>query len=59
MVPKYARRLAGFDEAVIPLHAKGMTLVDIVNHLADVNGDEVSRDLVSKVTDQILGDIVE
>lgn len=59
VVPKHARRLAGFDEAVISLYAKGMTTGDIVNHLADVYGDEVSRDLVSKVTDQIVNDMAE
>ena len=36
MVPKHARHLSGFDEAVISLYAKGMTTGDIVNHLADV-----------------------
>jgi putative transposase len=44
---------------VISLYAKGMTTGDIVNHLADVYGDEVSRDLVSKVTDQILTDMLD
>jgi transposase-like protein len=58
-VPKHQRRLAGFDEAVISLYAKGMTTGDIVNHLQDVYGEEVSRDLVSKVTDQILVDMAE
>ena len=58
-VSKYSRRLAGFDGAVISLYAKGMTTGDIVNHLADVYGDEVSRDLVSKVTDQILTDMID
>ena len=59
VVPKYERRLAGFDEAVISLYAKGMTTGDTVNHLADMYGDEVSRDLVSKVTDQILNDMID
>ena len=59
LVPKYARRLAGFDGAVISLYSKGMTTGDIVNYLADVHGDEVSRDLVSKVTDQILTDMAD
>ncbi len=59
VVPKHSRRLAGFDEAVISLYAKGMTTGDIVNHLSDVYGEEVSRDLVSKVTDQILVDLAE
>ena len=57
VVPKHTRRLAGFDEAVISLYAKGMTTGDIANHLADVYGTEVSRDLVSKVTDAVVADM--
>ena len=56
-VPKHARRLTGFDEAVISLYAKGMTTGDIANHLADVYGSQVSRDLVSKVTDAVVEDM--
>jgi putative transposase len=59
MVPKHARRLAGFDEAVISLYAKGMTTGDIANHLADVYGSQVSRDLVSRVTDAVVTDMAE
>jgi transposase-like protein len=57
VIPKHSRRLAGFDEAVISLYAKGMTTGDIANHLADVYGEEVSRELVSKVTDAVLEDL--
>jgi putative transposase len=53
VVPKHTRRLAGFDEAVISLYAKGLTTGDIANHLADVYGDSMSKDLVSRVTDQV------
>jgi transposase-like protein len=54
VVPKHVRRLAGFDEAVLSLYAKGLTTGDIVNHLADIYGSEVSRDLVSRVTDAVV-----
>jgi len=54
LVPKHARRLAGFDEAVISLYARGMTTGDIAAHLQDVYGDQVSRDLVSRVTDAVV-----
>src|SRR5215207_106222 len=54
VIPKHARRLAGFDEAVVSLYAKGLTTGDIANHLADVYGTEVSRDLVSRVTDAVV-----
>lgn len=57
VVPKHSRRLAGFDDAVLSLYAKGMTTGDIANHLADIYGTEVSRDLVSRVTDAIIEDM--
>ena len=57
IVRKHQRRLAGFDEAVISLYATGMTTGDITRHLSDVYDTTVSRDLVSKVTDQVLGDM--
>lgn len=59
IVAKHQRRLAGFDEAVISLYAKGMTTGDIVAHLEEVYDTEISRDLVSRVTDQVLVDMRE
>lgn len=53
IVPKHQRRLPGFDANVLSLYAKGMTTGDIQAHLADVYGTTISRDLVSRVTDQI------
>ncbi len=46
VVPKYQRRTAGLDEAVISRYAKGMTTGDIAKHLSDLYGSEVSRSLV-------------
>jgi putative transposase len=59
MVPKHARRLTGFDEQVISLYAKGMTTGDIANHLADIYGSQVSKDLISGVTDAVVADMAE
>ena len=59
VIPKHQRRLAGFDEAVLSLYAKGMTTGDITNHLADIYGTDVSRELVSKVTDAVITDMAE
>jgi putative transposase len=53
IVPKHARRLAGFNEAIVSLYAKGLTTGEIRAHLAEIYGVEVSRDLVSRVTDQV------
>jgi transposase-like protein len=59
VVPKHSRRLAGFDDAVLSLYAKGLTTGDIVNHLADVYGTGVSPDLVSRVTDAVLEEMTQ
>jgi transposase-like protein len=59
VVPKHSRRLAGFDDAVLSLYAKGMTTGDIAHHLADVYGTQVSRDLVSRVTDAVVEQMLE
>lgn len=53
IVPKHARRLAGFDAQVLDLFAKGLTEHEIAAHLRDFYGNEVSVELISQVTDAI------
>jgi len=43
LVLKHARRLAGFDEAIVSLYAKGLTTADIRAHLAETYGVELSN----------------
>lgn len=57
-VPKHVRRLDGLSGNVISLYAKGMTTGDIQAHLAEIYGTEVSRETISKITDQILDDML-
>lgn len=52
IVPKHQRRWDGFDEQVVSLYAKGMTTGDITRHLEDVYSTEVSRHMISTVTDR-------
>lgn len=59
IVAKHQRRLAGFDEAVISLYGKGMTTGDIAAHLAEVYDTDVSRDLVSTVTNKVVTEMKE
>jgi putative transposase len=54
IVKKRQRRLAGVDELVISLAAKGLTTGEIAAHFADVYGAEVSRDTISRITDRVL-----
>lgn len=57
IVPKYARRVDGFDDTVISLYAKGLTTGEIQAHLEDIYDAKVSRDLISKITDKVVEDL--
>jgi putative transposase len=50
LVPKHQRRLAGFDEKILALYAKGMTTRDIQGLVKELYGVEVSPTLVSEIT---------
>ncbi|MFI6689716.1 IS256 family transposase [Streptomyces sp. NPDC050485] len=57
LAPKHARRLAGFNDQVLSLYARGMSVRDIRSHLAGMYGIEVSPDLISKVTDAVTDEL--
>jgi transposase-like protein len=57
LIPKHARRLQGFNELVISLVARGMTVRDTRSHLAEIYGVDVSPELISKVTDAIIPEL--
>lgn len=57
LVPKYVRRLPGFDEKVIGLYARGLTVREMQAHLAELYGVTVSPDLISTVTDAVLDEV--
>src|SRR3954451_1869623 len=57
LIAKYRRRLPGFDDKVISMYARGMTVRQIQGHLAELYGIDVSPDLISAVTDAILEEI--
>ena len=51
------RRFPGFDEKIISMYARGMSAREIVGHLRDLYGIDVSPDLISAVTDAVLEEI--
>ena len=51
-IPKGVRRFNGFDEKVISLYARGMTMSEIQGHLEEIYSTEVSKELISTVTDE-------
>ncbi len=57
IVKKRQRRLAGVDEMVISLTAKGLTTGEVSAHMAEVYGAEVSKDTISRITDRILAEM--
>jgi len=54
LVKKHQRRLEGFDEKVLALYGRGMTTRDIQAHLRELYGTEVSHELISKATENVL-----
>lgn len=50
LIGKHQRRLAGFDEKILALYAKGMTTRDIQDIVQQLYGVEVSATLISEIT---------
>lgn len=59
IVPKHQRRFSGFDDKIISMYSRGMTVRDIQDHLEDIYGVEVSPDLISSVSKSVLEDAKE
>jgi putative transposase len=57
LIPKHERRFAGFDDKILALYARGMTVREIQGFLADMYGVDVSPDLISTVTDGIVAEV--
>jgi putative transposase len=58
LVPKGSRRLGGLDEMIISLYAGGMTVRDIQHHLVSTIGTELSHETISKITDEVLEEVL-
>lgn len=59
IVPKGTTRLKGFNDRIVSLYARGMTVRDVRSHLEEIYGVEVSPDLISKVTDAVWDELQE
>lgn len=56
-VPKHRRRLECLSGNVVSLYAKGLTTGEIQAHLEEIYDTEVSRETISKITDEIVADM--
>lgn len=58
-IAKRQRSLKGFDEKVISLYARGMTMKEIKGHLEEIYGTDVSSELISNITDEVIEEVKE
>ena len=57
LIPKHERRFTGFDDKIVALYARGMTVREIQAFLAEQYGTEVSPDFISSVTDAVMAEV--
>jgi putative transposase len=57
LIPKHQTRWTGFDDKVISLYARGMTVREIQGHLEEMYGAEVSPSLISSITDAVADEV--
>lgn len=57
LVTKHQTRWAGFDDKILSLYARGMTVREIQGHLEEMYGAEVSPTLISSVTDAVIEEV--
>ncbi len=57
IVKKGQSRFDGFDDKIISMYARGMSVREIRGHLEELYGVEVSPDLISRVTDEVMDEV--
>ena len=57
ILPKRRKRFDGFDDKILALYARGVSVRDIQGALEDIYGVEVSDGLISEVTNAVLDDV--
>jgi transposase-like protein len=56
LIPKHERRFRGFDERIIAMYARGMSVREIQAFIAEHYGTQVSPDFISSVTDEVMAE---
>jgi putative transposase len=57
LLPKHARRFTAFDDSIVALYARGLTVREIQAYLIEIYGTEISPQLISTVTDGVLAEV--
>ena len=59
LIAKYQRRFPDFDDKIVSMYARGMTVREIRGHLEELYGIDVSPELISSITDAVLETVAE
>src|SRR5881392_2418106 len=57
LIAKHERHFSGFDDKIIALYARGLTVREIQAFLGEMYAVDVSPDLISTVTDAVLAEV--
>jgi putative transposase len=57
LIPKHERRFTGFDDKIVAMYARGMTVREVQGFLADQYGVDVSQEFISTVTDAVMDEV--
>jgi putative transposase len=57
LIAKHERRFTGFDDKIIAMYARGMTMREVQGFLLESYGVEVSPEFISSVTDAVLAEV--
>ena len=57
LIGKHERRFTGFDDKIVALYARGMTVREVQAYLAEMYGVDVSPDFISGVTDAVMAEV--
>jgi putative transposase len=57
LIGKHERRFTGFDDKIVAMYARGMTVREIQGFLAEQYGTEVSPEFISSVTDAVMSEV--
>ena len=57
LIPKHERRFTGFDDYIIAMYARGMTMREIQGFLLESHGTEVPVEFISSVTEPVMAEV--
>ena len=57
LIGKHERRFTGFDDKIVAMYSRGMTVREIQAFLAEMYGVEVSPEFISSVTDAVMAEV--